>query len=150
MAYMSQDKKKELTPAIKAICKKHKVKATLSVRNHSTLVLTVTEGAIDFGSEYAQVNPYWYQEHYTGKALAFLSDVLPAMNVGNFDRSEPQTDFFCVGWYVNVNIGRYNKPYHMWARGWQEALSDLLDAQRAREAQKLTLLPGFVAACKEN
>ena len=33
------------------------------------------------------------------------------MNDGNHDRSDPQSDYFDVGWYVDVNIGKWNKPY---------------------------------------
>jgi hypothetical protein len=36
---------------------------------------------------------------------------MTAMNDGNHDRSDIQTDYFDVGWYVDVNIGRWNKPY---------------------------------------
>ena len=113
MAYMSQERKTQLAPAIKAICKKHGIKATLSVNNHSSLVLTIKSGSIDFGRDNSQVNTYWYHDHYADRpaALAFLSEVIPAMNIGNHDRSDIQTDYFDVGWYVNVNIGRWNKPY---------------------------------------
>jgi len=126
MAYMSQERKKELSPKIKEICKKHGVKASLGVNNHSTLILNVNSGSIDFFGDateranvdsynlkrgYYDINPYWYKEHFTGKALAFLSEVIPAMNVGNHDNSEPMVDYFDVGWYVDVNIGRWDKPY---------------------------------------
>ena len=57
------------------------------------------------------VNPYWYQEHFSGKALGFLKEVLTAMNGGNHNNSDIQTDYFDVGWYVDVNIGSWNKPY---------------------------------------
>jgi hypothetical protein len=33
------------------------------------------------------------------------------MNDGNHDTSNAQIDYFCVGWYVNVNAGHWNKPY---------------------------------------
>jgi hypothetical protein len=33
------------------------------------------------------------------------------MMVGNHDRSDIQSDYFDVGWYVDINIGRWNKPY---------------------------------------
>ena len=126
MAYMSQEKKAKIAPVIKAICKKYNIKASLAVRNHSTLVLNVKQGDIDFignfnqvtgGSlhgnrvESIQVNPYWFHDHFDGKAKAFLTEVLAAMNVGNHDRSDIQTDYFDVGWYVDVNIGRWNQPY---------------------------------------
>ena len=132
MAYMSQEKKQQIAPNVKAILKKYGVKGSLAVRHHSTLVLNIKSGKIDFiknfndrmverdptmqrgispATKSIDVNVYWYQEHFTGKALAFLSEVIAAMNVGNHDRSDIQSDYFDVGWYVDVNIGQWNKPY---------------------------------------
>ena len=112
MAYMSQEYKAKLAPTIKAICKKYGVKATLSVRNHSSLVLTVKQGNIDFGGDYIQVNPYWYHAHYTGRAREFLAEVIPAMyGPDYFDHSDPQTDYFHCSHYIDINIGKWNAPY---------------------------------------
>lgn len=134
MAYMSQDKKKELAPLIKSICNKYGIKYSLGVNNHSTLVLNIKSGPIDFiqnyndtvkekysnrgdrfepATDYIQVNNYWYHEHFTGTAKKFLNEVLKVMNIGNFDKSDIMTDFFSVGWYVDVNIGGWNKPYEI-------------------------------------
>lgn len=121
MAYVSQELKTRLAPKIKAICKKYGIKASLAVRNHSTLVLNVKSGTLDFFEEFArgedarkfgiQVNPYHYEKHFTGKSLKFLTEVIDAMNDGNYDHSDIQTDYFNVGWYIDVNIGKWNKPY---------------------------------------
>jgi hypothetical protein len=121
MAYMSQEKKAKIAPAVKAILKKYNVKGSLAVRNHSTLVLNVKQGAVDFIKDYGndesaakfgiQVNPYWFQEHFTGKSKEFLAEVLAAMNDGNHDRSDAMVDYFDVGWYVDVNIGNWKQPY---------------------------------------
>lgn len=121
MAYMSQEKKAKIAPVIKSILKKYKVKGTLAVRNHSTLVLNLKSGSIDFIGQFKdkegaakfgiQVNPYWYKDHFTGEAKKFLSEVIPAMNSGNHDNSDIQSDYFDVGWYVDVNVGQWNKPY---------------------------------------
>lgn len=113
MAYMSQEKKSKIAPVVKAILKKYKMKGTLAVRNHSTLVLNITSGPIVFAkdSQPIDVNPYWFHEHYEGKALLFLKEIFAAMNAGNHDKSESQYDYFDVGWYVRVNIGQWNKPY---------------------------------------
>ena len=133
MAYVSQELKSKLSPAIKAVCKKYGIKASIAVRNHMTLALNVKSGKIDFignsnrvcGADfyqvaqgfkpnttgYDQVNPYHFQSHYDGDAKAFLSEVLAVMNDGNWDKSDIQTDYFNVGWYVDVNIGSWNKPY---------------------------------------
>ena len=121
MAYMSQEKKAKIAPAVKAILKKYNVKASLAVRNHMTFVLNVKQGPIDFINDFGnsedakkfgiQVNPYWYHEHFVGESRKFLTEVITAMNDGNHDRSDIQTDYFDVGWYVDVNIGQWNKPY---------------------------------------
>ncbi len=137
MAYFNQERKQERAPAIKAILKKYGIKGSLAVRNHSTFVLNVKSGSIDFIENYIQtdaklihggkmsqeqidyirknqsldVNPYWFKEHYSGKAKEFLTEVFAAMNVGNHDNSDIMTDYFDVGWYVDVNIGSWNKPY---------------------------------------
>ncbi len=120
MAYMSQEKKAKIAPAVKAILKKYNVKGSLAVNNHSTLVLNISQGSIDFYKDFGnggqpqfgiQVNPYWYHEHFTGLSKEFLAEVLNAMNEGNHDRSDIQTDYFDVGWYVDVNIGKWNKAY---------------------------------------
>jgi len=114
MAYMSQQKKKLLAPNIKEICQKHGIKATLSVRNHSTLVLTIRSGSIDFGNDIGirSVNVYHYRSYnYNQRAVDFLDQVLVAMNDGNHDRSNIMIDYFDVGWYVDINVGKWNKPY---------------------------------------
>lgn len=114
MAYMYQEKKKELEPAIKAICKRHGVKGTLSIRHHSSLVLTISEGQIDFGED-PYVNVYHFREYFTQNDAAhdFLKEVIQAMNVGNWDRSDSQVDYFDVGWYIDVKIGRWDRPYKL-------------------------------------
>ena len=133
MAYMSQEKKAKIAPKIKAILAKYKVKGSLSVLGHSTLCLNLKSGPIDFiansnkvcsnnhyqvasgfkpsTSGYDQVNPYHFKDHYDGKALAFMQEVFHAMNDGNHDRSDIQSDYFDVGWYVDVNIGKWDKQY---------------------------------------
>ena len=130
---MSQEKKQKLAGPIKAILKKYGIKATLAVDNHSSLELNIKEGAIDFigsfnrtaskhprynngsfdaAKTYLSVNTYWYYEHFDGEALAFLKEVIAAMNDGNHDNSDIQSDYFDVGWYIHVNIGKWNKPYN--------------------------------------
>jgi hypothetical protein len=117
MAYFSQHDKKDKAPIIKAICKKHGIKATLAVRNNSTLVLNIKSGVIDFEKEYIgselhyQVNVYHFKAHFSGKSRKFLTEVYDAMMVGNHNDSDAMTDYFDVGWYVDINIGQWVKPY---------------------------------------
>jgi hypothetical protein len=133
MAYMSQERKSQIAPVVKAICKKYGIKASLKVDNHRTLVLNVRQGDIDFIYNYNKtvgeynrnlnkvmqpntsgnlsVNPYHFQKHFSGRALNFLKEVYAAMMTGNHDRSDIQSDYFDVGWYVDIKIGKWDRPY---------------------------------------
>jgi hypothetical protein len=138
MAYVSQERKAQIAPLVKAVLKKYRVKGTLSVQNHSTLVLTVKSGKIDFIENFittdakksygktmesdqvayirknqsVDVNPYWFQEHFTGAAKNFLTEVFAAMkSAGWYDNSDAQVDYFDIKYYVDIRIGKWNQPY---------------------------------------
>jgi hypothetical protein len=133
MAYVSKEMKAQIAPVVKALCKKYGVKGTLSVRDHSSLVLTISQGKIDFiGSvnrknkefaeqrgqeprvvkDHIQVNPYWVHEHYDGVAREFLEQAIAALKGPDyFDDSDIQTDYFHRSHYLDINIGRWDKPY---------------------------------------
>ena len=113
MAYMNQDKKRELAPAVKKVLKKYGVKGTLAVRHHSTLVVNLKSGKVNFGVDHPQVNPYWIEDHWEGDAQSFLMEFKDAMMTGNHDRSDIQTDLVDVGWYIEINIGRNSSKYHV-------------------------------------
>ena len=129
MAYVSQELKARIAPRIKEILSKHGLKGTMGVRHHSTLVLKVSSGPIDFIGNYNEVsaqrpegrqatnsldiNRYWYQEHFTGRAKECLGELLEALNDGNHDRSDIQSDYFDVGFYVDLKIGTWDKPYQL-------------------------------------
>ena len=131
MAYMNQDRKARLAPAVKSILKRYGVKGTLSTDLYS-ISLNIKSGTLDFIGNYnetvaaqpggfrngspaeksIQINNYWYRDHFSNKVIRkFLEEILRALNDGNHDNSDIQTDYFDVGWYVHVNVGKWNKPY---------------------------------------
>ncbi len=138
MAYMNQERKAKIATALKPILSKFGVKGSLSVRNHSTIVLTLKSGKIDFienfiktdadsivGRKMAQdqidylrknqsmdVNPYWFQEHFSGDAKSFLTEAFKALKSADwYDESDAMTDYFNIAYYVDVNVGKWDKPY---------------------------------------
>ena len=118
MAYVSKQDKAELAPGIKAVLKKYSMKGSISVRNHSTLVVKISQGAIDFseqftnGDTYIQVNEYWIDQHYTGIHRRFLNELLTAMKGPKyFNNDDAMTDYFHRSHYTDINIGMWNKPY---------------------------------------
>lgn len=133
MAYMSQDHKKEIVAVVKPILAKYGIKGTFRVRNHSALILNIKSGVIDFIGNYNKVAPRnmmshfpfkpattyldvntsgWYKEHFSGKALECLKEVVDALHGPRFfNDSDIQTDYFSRSHYVYVNIGDYATPY---------------------------------------
>lgn len=134
---MSQETKKSLAPKISAVLKKYGLKGTLSVEHYSTLVLTISSGEINFIWNYnavanacnegktvndynyrrectdgtIDVNVYHMNSAFDGVALKCLEELRAIMYIGNHDNSDAMTDYFDVGWYVTIQIGRWNKPY---------------------------------------
>jgi hypothetical protein len=134
MAYMNQEKKQSKMPLLQGLFKEYRIKASVSVDNHSSLVVSIASGKIDFiknynenlkndringierefcneKTDYLQVNTYWLEESFSGIALEFLLKLKEIMMQGNHDRSDIGSDYFDVGWYISINIGKYNKPY---------------------------------------
>jgi hypothetical protein len=122
MAYMNQDKKKVIASKLKPVLKKYGVKGTLSVRNHSSIVLNVKAGKIDFFEDYGdredakkfgiQVNPYWFHDHFEGKSKQFLTEAFDALkSAGYYDNSDASVDYFDTAYYYDINIGNWKKPY---------------------------------------
>lgn len=132
MAWMNQERKALLVVEAKKVLKKYGVKATFST-SRGSIYCNIKSGPIDFIGNYnktvssnpyyanmmrdgtikdhMQVNVYHYQNHFTGKAKDFMHELILALNIGNHDNSDIQTDYFDVGWYVNVNVGKWDKPY---------------------------------------
>ena len=119
MAYVSQEDKKALAPAIKKVLSKYGMKGSISIRHHMSLVVTLQSGAIDFkdyshGDGYIQVNTYHIDSHYTGKAKNFLNELLAAMKGPNyFNNDDAMTDYFHRSHYTDINVGKWNKPYFL-------------------------------------
>lgn len=134
MAYMNQERKAKISAALKPILKQYGLKGTLSVRNGSTIVLTVKSGKIDFigncnktcGNDhyqmshgfrpitggYTDVNPYHFQNHFSGRAKAFLTAAFKALKSADwYDRSDAMTDYFDTAYYTTIQIGKWDKPY---------------------------------------
>jgi len=112
MAYMNSEKKAIIASNLKPVLKKFGVKGTLSVRDHSSIVLTLKSGKIDFSSDCNQVNPYWFHEHYEGVAKKFLTEAFAALkSAGWYNNTRSEIDHYDIAYYVDINIGKWNNAY---------------------------------------
>lgn len=134
MAYMSQEHKKQIAEKAKKVLKKYGVKGSFAVRHHSTIVCNIKSSKMDLignwietmsenprcnmenldymrQRSYISINPYHFKDHFTGRPLKFMTELMECLQEGNWDKSDIMTDYFNVGWYVDVNIGKWDKPY---------------------------------------
>ena len=140
MAYFSQQDKAKVSPAIKAVFKKYRVKGSIGVHNHTSLVVNIKSGALDFCGAlkrireeqvarrgerhdlgeitYIQVNRYhveqWHREAGEHKIADFFKELIEAMLGADwYDNSDSMMDYFDTAYYMDINVGKWNKPYQL-------------------------------------
>jgi hypothetical protein len=138
MAYVSQEVITKARAALKALNKEYGVKATFSGKGGLCLNLTIAEGKIDFVNNYCEtvsanrrmhdtqsvvdwakkeqhlsVNQYYLDSSFSGIALEYLEKAKAIMHVDHWDKSDIQSDYFNCAYYVNMQVGRWNKPYKL-------------------------------------
>lgn len=112
MAYFSQQQKKAMMPQMKALLKQYGLKGSVRIRHHSTVILTLSSGDIDFGISQCDVNVYWIDQHWSGVAQEFLKQAVEILRGPDFfDHSDIQTDYFHRSHYYDIHIGKWDKPY---------------------------------------
>ena len=131
MAYITQEQKKKIHAILKATMPKD-WKWSLSVRNHSTLTMTISQAPVDLvaicqkkNDEYAarrgdsaykvnghfEVNHYHFDESDWGYAGKVLKTALEGLHTDHYDKSDIMTDYFNVSWYVGLQVGRWDKHF---------------------------------------
>lgn len=131
MAYISQEKKAKIAAALKLVVPKD-WKYTLAVRHHSTIVMTITQAPVDIIAEanegnrkaaewrgnephvikgYFQLNDLRFDQAEWPQSGEVLEKIIAALNTDNFDKSDPMTDYYHVGHYVDLNIGRWDRHF---------------------------------------
>jgi hypothetical protein len=123
MAYITAEEVAAIRAQLKAKYPEYK----FGVRKSSgglSVGVTIKQGPRDFSDimdsrNYAQINQYWINDHYPRHA-EFLNDIMeiiktaPAAAPGGrawFDESDAMTDYFHTAYYIDLNVGDYNKPY---------------------------------------
>lgn len=131
MAYMNQEKKAKIAAQLKKVVPAG-WKYTLAVENHSGIRMTISAAPVDLiesiresivansrepnvrrlDSGTYEFNPYWYKSQLEGHPnLKDFEAIFAALNIDNYNRSDIQSDYFDVGHYVYLTVGKYNKPF---------------------------------------
>jgi hypothetical protein len=144
MAYMSQENKKKITAELKKVIPTS-WKWSLAVLHHSTLRLTIASAPVDLlkmntganntGVGYTSPNEYYLEREFSGELLCTFQDIRNAMNTGNHDRSDSQSDYFDVGWYIDIRIGSWEKPFKCTGSDRDTEIALLKQQIAAKEAE---------------
>ncbi len=137
MAYITKEQVQEKRKLVNQLCKKYGVSATVSGSNSSKITITIRKGVIDFlgnhvetlrhditnnqqhiesakwymNRGYLPVNRYCVKNRFSGIALDFMNELLDIVETGHYDNSDPMSEYFDVAWYIEITIGKPNKPY---------------------------------------
>jgi hypothetical protein len=118
MAYISTEKVKEMRNKLKELFPTKKGWKLSVTREHSSgincSILTAPfELRLDANRTNESVNHYYVKEHYNDNPATrdALLSMLEVLNMNNYNNSDVQSDYFDVGHYVNLSIGKWDKPF---------------------------------------
>ena len=113
MAYITVEQVKKMRQKIRAeFLTKKGWKISVRRDRCSSVFVDILEAPIKFtDKDYEQVNPYYINDHYQGWPKNALLKIKEIINDGNFDKSDSMTDYYHVGWYAWISIGRWDAPF---------------------------------------
>lgn len=120
MAYMNQEKKKVIAAELKKVVPKG-WKWSLSVHNHSSITMTIKSAPVDLiglhknkaenVKGHISLNEGYLDRAYEGELLDTMQKIAGALNTGNHNRSDSQSDYFDVGFYTSLHLGRWDQDF---------------------------------------
>ena len=141
MAWVQKEVITKVRESLKALNKEYGMKTSVSGVNSSSLKVRIVSGKIDFvqnrldmlenDNRYTeeekanhrlyltkfnsgiQVNHYWLDTSFSGVALEYLEKLKAIMSVDHWDKSDIQSDYFHCSFYMNIDIGKWDKPYEV-------------------------------------
>jgi hypothetical protein len=138
MAWVNKETVTKVREALKVLNKEYGMKTSVSGTNSSSLKVRIVSGKIDLIGNYietvgaanvmrdyeevvkylqrnrhVQVNHYWLDTAFSGLALEYLEKVKAIMAVDHWDKSDIQSDYFHCAYYMNIDIGAWNKPFEV-------------------------------------
>ena len=89
----------------------------------------------DLEKGYLDVNHYNIDGDYrlTPYGKQVMKDIMKVSNAYNYDESASQVDYFSTGHYINLGIGKYNKPYTIRAtKATNAKMNDLIRGKKKK------------------
>ena len=117
MAYLNKDQVKQTREALKVAFPDFKFLVRRGNGGYGSINVSIMSGPVDFGDldMPKSVNPYHVGTLFEDHQVRFLEAVIKVIKYGTdrqwYDNSDPMTDYFDTAFYLDVEIGRWQKPY---------------------------------------
>lgn len=122
MAHMTKEHKARIAAELKKIMPKN-WKYSLAVRHHSEIVMTIQSAPVDIlaaagkpdAKEMSLTRYFRASELFKRdpELAELFQKIRDALDLDNHDRSDLMTDYFDVGHYLTINIGKWDKPFQI-------------------------------------
>lgn len=116
MAYIDSKQVKQMRDELKKMFAT-KLGWKLSIINeHNTNIhVYIMEAPIDLSVDCPHNDPEHFSinTYNTNKYIhkIIYDGIINIINKGNYDNSDILTDYFDVGWYINIYVGKWDKPF---------------------------------------
>lgn len=127
MAYASKEQKVMIVAGLKEVMPKG-WKYSVAINHHTSFVLTISKAPVDLikiakdkgyhaMDNHVQLNAQCLGKHFVGTEVAdVFAKIQKVMFSANYhDNSDSMTDYFDVAYYVDVNLGKWNKGFEVQA-----------------------------------
>ena len=117
MAYVTTTQVKQTREALKLAFPDFKFMVRRATGGRSSINVSIMSGPLDFDNPQGgkTVNPYHVGTHYEPHVIPFLEAVIKVIKYGTerqwYDKSDAMTDYFDTAFYLDVEMGRWEKPY---------------------------------------
>ncbi len=126
MAYLDPAKKKDLDRQVKAVAKEYGVKLTTRTVSYMTYNITLRQSKYAFKNtvenydgqqvQRRNINHVWLKDNkqLTEEEKEFitkLKNIVFSKENGYYDHTDAQMDYFHTAWYLDIELGTYDKPY---------------------------------------
>jgi hypothetical protein len=117
MAYISTEEVKVIREELKKnFPSRLGWKLSIVRRDYLSLSISIINAPIELRNDqnntYESVNQYWLESRENKESVPVLKKIFEIANKNNYDRSDVQSDYFDVGYYLNLSIGHFGKPFN--------------------------------------
>ena len=119
MAYATKELKAQIATALKTVVPAGWKYSLAITGDKTTISMTIQSAPVDLINEskhmihdgYFSINQYRPEFNYIGDTLVKIKEIIAVLNLDNYNNSDVQSDYFDVGHYIQLNVGRWDKPF---------------------------------------